>query len=531
MGLDLRLQQKMTQQLVMTPQLQQAIKLLQLSHLELADVLQKELEENPVLEEPTDSSDDSSEIISESSDSDDRFSLTQADNDNSFNDESNPEQNNNESSENSPSNTEVNDAIEILSDIKAAHDNATELGASAEPTANEVNNDMDWEAYLDSYSYSLPASVSPSGIDDLPPFESTLTKSLSLAEHLRWQIQMGDFSETETHIASLLIEEIDEDGYLAENAVANVADELEITIDEVAIVLAEIQQLDPVGVGARDLRECLLIQATHLAYDDPLITAIIDRHLKNVEKRNFGAIAKDLGVSLQKVSQAVKTIAQFEPRPGSIYTDREPQYISPDIYVYKVGDEYVIQINEDGMPRLRVSNYYRGALSNSGGETKNYIQDKLKSAAWLIRSIHMRQRTIYRVMESILKFQRDFFDKGVSHLKPLILKDVAEDLEMHESTISRVTTNKYVHTPQGIYELKYFFNSSIHGTDGENVASESVRDHIKHLIDEENPKAPCSDQEIAGRLKKHGINIARRTVAKYREMMRIPSSSKRRQMF
>jgi RNA polymerase sigma-54 factor len=199
--------------------------------------------------------------------------------------------------------------------------------------------------------------------------------------------------------------------------------------------------------------------------------------------------------------------------------------------VYKVGNDYVIVLNEDGLPKLRVSNYYRSAMQGAAGSTKSYIQEKLRSAVWLIRSIHMRQRTIYRVMESILRFQRDFFDFGVRRLRPLILKDVAEDIGMHESTISRVTSNKYVHTPQGIYELKFFFNSSISRVGGDSIASESVRDHIKRAIEEEDPKQPLSDQQIVELLKGRGIDIARRTVAKYREMLRLPSSSRRRQVF
>jgi RNA polymerase sigma-54 factor len=520
----------MSQQLVMTPQLQQAIKLLQLSHLELADVLQKELEDNPVLEEPPAEAEEVGEAsVSEDGEPDgSRDGEAESSGDRSS-DSAEGESSGGEADDAGVAASEPIDLAESSSDLVGVAE--APAGAVAEPTSGEVSRDMDWEAYLESYSYSLPASAGGGGTEELPPFEASLTKPTSLIEHLRWQIQMGDFSEEESRIAALLIEEINDDGYLAPDGVQTVADELEIGVGEVEAVLREIQTFDPLGVGARDLRECLLMQAAHLTEENPLVLAIIDKHLKNVEKRNLSAISKELNAPLQAVSDAVKIIAHLEPRPGRIYSDREPQYISPDIYVHKVGDEYVIVLNEDGMPKLRVSNYYRNALTSSGGQTKSYIQEKLRSAAWLIRSIHMRQRTIYRVMESILKFQRDFFDKGVAYLKPLILKDVAEDVEMHESTISRVTTNKYVHTPQGIYELKYFFNSSINRVGGESIASESVRDHIKRLIDEEDPKAPYSDQEIVEKLKHFDIDIARRTVAKYREMLKIPSSSKRRQMF
>jgi len=541
MGLDLRLQQKMSQQLVMTPQLQQAIKLLQLSHLELSDVLQKELEENPVLEERADASEDGGEVITSDEADAKEGGGAEGESEGLPSDGA-------ESATDGP-------GLELAGEVRDGDDTAwsaapggdasaeqkesaadlhASLDSSAttpEPTQGEVSRDMDWEAYLESYSYSLPAGAGGGGGEDLPSFEASLTKPTSLLEHLRWQVQMGDFSPDEARIALLLIEETNDDGYLAEGAVATVAEELELGQDEVETVLKEVQGFDPLGVAARDLRECLLVQAARLTSENPVVLAIIDKHLKNVERRNLHAIARDLDVPLGEVAEAVKIIAHLEPRPGRIYTDREPQYISPDIYVYKVGSEYVIVLNEDGLPKLRVSSYYRNALSSSGGDTKSYIQDKLRSAAWLIRSIHMRQRTIYRVMESILKFQRDFFDRGVAHLKPLILKDVAEDVQMHESTISRVTTNKYVHTPQGTYELKYFFNSSINRVGGESIASESVRDHIKHLIDAEEPRAPLSDQDIVERLKKIDIDIARRTVAKYREMLKIPSSSRRRQMY
>ena len=342
---------------------------------------------------------------------------------------------------------------------------------------------------------------------------------------------MQEFSEQEAGIAAMLVEEINDDGYLSADAAEIVSDELDVPKDDVERVIREMQRFDPAGVAARNLRECLLIQCQHHHEENKLTVAIIEKHLSNVEKRNYQAIAKELKVSMEEIGDALRIIAQLEPRPGRVYSDKEPQYITPDIYVNKVGDEYVILLNEDGLPKLRISNYYRNALSQSGGSTKSYIQEKLRSAAWLIRSIHMRQRTIYRVMESILKFQRDFFDNGVSRLKPLILKDVAEDVGMHESTISRVTTNKYVHCPQGTYELKYFFNSSISRIGKESIASESVRDHIKRLIDEEDPKHPYSDQQIVKILQERDIDIARRTVAKYRDMLRIPSSTKRKQVF
>ena len=454
------------------PQLQQAIKLLQLSHLEMAEVLREELEQNPILEErgedtgPDYDPVETGETGAHEASQDEPSELQP--------DAANPQ----------------NDAEAFDADMAGMGEGVSDapLDATPEPSSSEVDRDVDWESYLDSYSYSLPSGVGGNGMgDEMPAFDATLSKPTSLLEHLRWQVQMAELSEDEAQIALFIIEEINEDGYLAADAIDNIVSELGVSADEVTHILREVQGFDPPGVAARNLRECLLLQAQHLSRDNPLLVTIIDKHLPQVERRNYSAIAKELKTPIEQIVQAVKSIMQMEPRPGRIFHDREPQYITPDIYVHKVGDAYVISLNEDGLPRLRISNYYRDAMQNAGGQTKSYIQEKLRSAAWLIRSIHMRQRTIYRVVESILKFQKDFFDQGVAHLKPLILKEVAEDVGMHESTISRVTTNKYVHTPQGIYELKFFFNSSINRVDGDSIASESVRNHIERLIREEDP--------------------------------------------
>jgi len=241
-----------------------------------------------------------------------------------------------------------------------------------------------------------------------------------------------------------------------------------------------------------------------------------------------------MGKSNEEIRMALDIITQLDPKPGRLFSGERPQYISPDIYVYKIGDEYVIMLNEDGLPKLRVNSLYKKALEGGKSitaDTKEFLQEKLRSAIWLIKSIHQRQRTIYKVTESIVKFQRDFLDQGISQLKPLILKDVAEDINMHESTISRVTTNKYVHTPQGVFELKFFFNSAINRVHGDSIASESVKEKIRKIIQEENRRKPLSDKNIVEMLKTEGIDIARRTVAKYREMLGILPSSKRKDPF
>jgi RNA polymerase sigma-54 factor len=295
-----------------------------------------------------------------------------------------------------------------------------------------------------------------------------------------------------------------------------------------------------VGIAARSLMECLLVQARLEGYGDEdgvetdeqrdLVVPIIEHHFVNLEKRNFAAIAKELKRSVEDVIAAVKVIMTFDPKPGRLYTTDEPHYITPDVYVHKIGDKYFVVPNDDGLPKLKISSFYRAALAASP-KAREYIQDKLRSAQWLIRSIQQRQRTIVRVTESIIKFQREFFDKGIAYLKPLILRDVAEDIGMHESTISRVTTHKYVQTPQGLCELKYFFNSGISRTDGDNIASESVKDKIKQLVSQEDTHHPLSDQRLVELLREQNIDIARRTVAKYREQLGILSSSKRKQVF
>jgi RNA polymerase sigma-54 factor len=305
-----------------------------------------------------------------------------------------------------------------------------------------------------------------------------------------------------------------------------------VPAEEIERLLHIVQSFDPVGVGAQDLKECLLIQAAHFGIDNRIVLDIIQHHLSHLENKNYKAICKALKVNIDHVIAAVNIIKSFEPRPGRQFSEDEPHYITPDIYVYKLEDEFVIMLNDEGMPRLRVNAFYKNAMSQDqtiSSSTKTYIQDKMRSAAWLIRSIHQRQKTIYKVMQSILGYQKDFFDKGIACLRPMVLRDVAQDIGMHESTISRVTTNKYAFTPQGIFELKYFFNSSINRIHGSAIASVSVQEKIRQIIESENPRKPYSDNKIAKMLEQSNINIARRTVAKYREALGVLSSAKRKQ--
>jgi RNA polymerase sigma-54 factor len=501
MSMELKQHLRMTQQLVMTPQLQQAIKLLQLSRMELVDLIRTEVTENPLLEgadepdeEPTQSGESPAEVAEH--------------------------------------------------DAKPEH---KEPEKAEEVKGEEGANEIDWDQYLDQYQLQGHTAPSNRGLADeeLPGYEATLTKKGDLVDHLTWQLRLSSFTPDEERVAMLIIGNLDDDGYFKMPAVEGEAEET-ITRDPlvrvsfeagVGIELAEkvlrrVQEFDPIGVAARDLRECLLLQIRYINADTPEIVAIVERHLKHLESKNYGAIAKDLKISIEEVVKAVKVISRLEPKPGRAYSGEEPQYITPDVYVHKMGDKYVTILNDDGLSKLRISGMYRAALKNGeAGKAKEYIQEKLRSAVWLIRSIHQRQRTIYKVTDSIVKFQCEFLDKGIAYLKPLILRDVAEDIGMHESTVSRVTTNKYVHTPQGIYELKFFFNSAINKTGGDEIASEAVKNHIKQIVAAEDPKHPHSDQQIVEILKVQNIEIARRTVAKYREVLGILPSSKRKKYF
>ncbi len=479
MALELKQSLNLSQQLIMTPQLQQAIKLLQLSRLELLETIYQEMETNPILEEAG--------VV----DTEEEVSLDDEKLD---------------SEEDSPPLTEV--------DVE-------------EPPHEEV----DWEAYISEYNTGW--ADTPYEDREVPQFENITSTKTNLYSHLMWQLNMSNFDEVQKEIGHHIIGNITDDGYL-DITIEELAQSTGYPVEKIEETLKIIQTFDPVGVGARDTRECLLIQARFQGLQDTLVERILLDHIKDLEDKKYDNIAKRLGVPLNEIITAVSIIQGLEPKPGRSYSDEETIYVSPDIYVFKVGDDYEIVLNEDGLPKLRINAYYKDVLSRKDSlpeSVRNYIQEKLKSAAWLIKSIHQRQRTIYKVTESIVRFQRDFFDKGITHLKPLVLRDVAEDIQMHESTISRVTTNKYVYTPQGLFELKFFFNSAISSMDGDAVASESVKEHIRNIIKMENKQKPYSDQEIADILKKLNIRVARRTVAKYRESMGILPSRKRRKPF
>jgi RNA polymerase sigma-54 factor len=476
MALGLQQNLILTQQLVMTPQLQQAIKLLQLSRLELAGMIEQELEENPALEESVQE-------------------ITKA------------------------------EAREIEQQTESKDEELKEVTID-----EKLSQETDWESYINEYN-STGRVHTERDFQEAPNYEAFTSAKKTLEDHLQWQLLMNSPTEEQEQIGSMIIGSLNIDGYLCAT-VEEIAESGPFEVSAVEEMLKTLQSFDPPGVCARDLRETLLIQIALLGINDPMLERIITGHIKNLENKNYKKIAKDLGISIDHVISAVNVIKCMEPKPGREFSGEEPQYIIPDIYVYREGDDFKIVMNDDGLPKLRINRVYREAVAKGtkiSKEAKTYLNEKMQSASWLIKSIHQRQKTIYSVMESIIKFQREFFLNGITQLKPMILRDVAEDIEMHESTISRVTTNKYAYTPQGLFELKYFFNSSISRTDGESMASASVKDKIKLIIEKEDPQNPYSDKRLTEILEQANINIARRTVAKYRETLNILPSSKRKQ--
>jgi RNA polymerase sigma-54 factor len=505
MGMEMKLQFKLSQQLVMTPQLVQAIRLLQLSRLELVDEVRKEMDGNPVL------ADDATDPKAR------------------------------ESGEKLTAGAATNE--ERLASMERPERENVDLNAREnERKAKEV----DWEQFLENRTLQPSLPSHKGGYEELPPIEANLTKPSNLRDHLVWQLQMSDFVENERRFAENVIGNLDEKGYLdlkggerpdgtmeADLTIEDLAREAGLDPEDAPDVLAIIQRFDPVGVAARDLAECLRIQAEVLGFDKTEM-AIINDHLHNVERRNFLAIEKALKIDRQEVYDAVQEIQKLESVPARNFAeiDEKTIAITPDVYVIKDGDQFVVTDNDRGLQRLYINEQLAQRMLKDP-KAKEFISEKLRSAQWLIRAIEQRRRTIIKVTECIVEKQREFLERGVGYLKPMILRDVAETVGMHESTISRVTSNKYVHTPQGLFELKYFFNSSIHRVDDqEDIASEAVKQSIRKIILAEDKSNPHSDQAIVKLLEAtDGIKIARRTVAKYREMLGILSSSKRKKMF
>ena len=461
MALELKQHLKLSQQLIMTPQLQQAIKLLQLSRIELQDYITEELQSNPLLEADT---------------------------------------------------TTFRDA-----DSQRLQKESQELLRSK------------WDAYLETYGRDNTPYYED---DERPSLEASATRPEGLYEHLFWQLRMNDFTDKEREVGVFIIGNLDHNGYLTMDTSA-ICEATGCPEDVVVSAIAKVQLFDPTGIAARDLKDCLHIQARTLGLENSVVWSIIDYHLEDLQTKNYDKISHELGVSVDEVSRAAEIIVNMEPRPARDYSDEPPQYVVPYVYVVKMDGEFVIVLNEEDIPALRLNKQYQGMMTSSctGKIARDYLSDCFKSAQWLMKSIQQRQSTLCKVTESIVKFQREFLEHGISHLKPLVLRDVADDVGMHESTISRVTSNKYVHTPQGTFELKYFFNSGISRSDGSFVASQSVKNEIENIIKAEDPKHPLSDQAIAQMLKVKGVKIARRTVAKYRELLGIVPSNRRKKHY
>ncbi|MBR3664666.1 MAG: RNA polymerase factor sigma-54 [Desulfovibrio sp.] len=474
MALELRQNLKMQQSLVMTPQLRQAIKLLQLSRLELEETIQQEMLENPFLEE--------------------------------------------KSTDTHTNDQDVDPTVHKESHEEEAYD-------------SDLTKDAQWEDYLGEFSSTSRQMQNKEreALEEITSFETRYAAKPTLEAHLLWQLHFSQLSDEDIAIGEEIIGNLSSSGYL-EAEISEIAQKIGKDPEKVEEVLRRVQRFDPVGVAARDARECLLIQLKDRNYDrDPILTALVSEHLEDIEMRRYKPLLKKFHLDMEDLEEYLAIIKDLEPMPGASFGDGEPTYICPDVYVYKVNGEFVIALNEDGLPDLQLSELANVDMSGASEKERDYCTQKIRSASWLIKSLYQRQRTLYKVTESIVRHQQAFFEEGATKLVPLILKDIADDIEMHESTVSRITTNKYVATPFGVFELKYFFNSALEQADGSLVGSESVKTFIKNLIADEDPADPLSDEHLALMLKsKLHVNIARRTVAKYRTQLGIESSSKRK---
>jgi len=477
MALQQKLETKLSQRLVLTPALQQAIKLLPMTTLELTNLLNQEVVENPLLEEVT------------------------------------------------------------QEDIRNADNQAKVEGADPDPSVpteqQDTWDDGDFEYFFGEYLNDGYRPRAHAEFKEAPPLENTLTKEPSLADHLLWQVGDRLKEPQSQEIGNAIIGNLNEDGYLVASL-----DELASmggwNVETIEGVLGVVQDLDPVGVAARSLQECLLLQLRALGFTGGPTERILQEAMHLLENKHLPALARHLEVSIDEAKQHVEIIQRLEPKPGRRFTDERSHYVIPDVYVIKLDGDYVATLNEEGLPRLRVNPLYRKFLDRSKGgtaETRAYVREKIQSAIWLLKSIDQRQRTIQKVAGSLIKFQESFLDEGVEHLQPLVLRDVADDIGMHESTVSRVVNNKYMHTPQGVYEMKYFFHSGISHLSGRSVSSTSVKNRIRQIVEAEDVRRPLSDAKIVTVLERDGLVLARRTIAKYREELKIPTASRRKVLY
>jgi len=477
MPIQQKLHTKLVQKLILTPSLQQAIKLLPMSTLELSDMLNQEMVENPLLEEvPTED-------------------------------------------------------LQPVEAAPAAEKPATEEGPKNQK--DEPWDDSDFEYFFGDYLDDGYRPRAPQEVKELPPIENTLSTPTSLSDHLLWQLSLQTDDDLTREIGSAVIGNLDEDGYLVAS-VDEIAAMGSWPIAEVERSLRLVQGFDPIGVAARDLQECLWLQLRHVGLEGTPTEKIVTEHMRLLQNHQVPEIAKKLGLSIEEIKDHIEIIRHLDPKPGSRYNQPQSHYVIPDVYVVKVEDQYVAVLNEEGLPQLRISPTYRRLLekgSENSDETRAYVKDKFRSALWLIKSVEQRQKTIHKVANSIINFQRDFLDHGIEHLRPLVLRDVANDIGMHESTVSRVVTNKYMHTPQGVFEMKFFFHSGISSSYGESVSSVTIKQRIRKIIEAEDARRPLSDSKIVSILQKEGLVLARRTIAKYREELKIPTSNQRKMLY
>tara|TARA_B100000686_G_C16789002_1_gene977307 strand:- start:867 stop:2315 length:1449 start_codon:yes stop_codon:yes gene_type:complete len=482
MGMEMRLNLKMTQKLVMTPMLQQAIKLLPLAKLELAQLIRQEIIENPILEE----------LLEEETE---------------------------ERQEEDPGHLQ-DESFEKVDDFH--------------PNENEsINNQTEeWETYIqNNIDQGLSAENYSNDSIERPSIEATYKKEPTLSDHLLWQLNLSLDSEKDKFIGSCIIGNIQNDGYL-NISIEELSTFCKAESSDIQRVLNIIQTFEPSGVGARSLRECLMIQAKALPERDFLVETLIEKYLDRLDGRNPQKITSELKISPQILSEALERIREFLPKPGLSYSSEGIDYISPDLIVVKTEKGYEIHLSDGEVPNIRINPFYQNLMKTSKeGDTKNYLEDKYRSAMWLIKSIDQRRQTIYKVGKSIVKLQKEFLDHGLSYLKPMVLKEVADDIEMHESTVSRITTNKYIDTPQGLFELKFFFHSGIKSHIGDNMSSIRVKDMIKELIKKEDSTKPYTDDQMVEILSQKNAKIARRTVTKYRKELNIPAASKRKRLY
>ena len=480
MGMELKLTTKLSQRLIMTPILQQVIKLLPMTRMELISSIRQEMEENPFLEE---------EIEEEET-------------------------------------REIGEEPELAIPTDAGFEEDAINNGS-----DKKQEEIDWDSYLQEEAYD---GATGEGYQERPSLENTLRTSESLQDHLIWQLHMVEPDADRRRVGEVIISEIDDEGFFKSD-LAETAEQASTSVETVKEMLDIIKRkFDPTGIGAANIRECLLLQAEALEPDDPVIREIIMDHLPNLTERDYGKIARELGVDVERLMEAVEFIRSLDPTPGKSFSPEKAHYVIPDIYLVKMDDDYQVMLNDDGVPRLKVNSYYRNILKGKHPDQpkmKEFVENKFKSAIWLIKSIEQRRQTMLKVGRSIVKFQRGFLDHGISHLKPLVLKDVAEDIGMHESTISRVTRNKYIYTPQGIFELKYFFHSGVSSYLGNTVSSIRVKEMIKKIVSEENSKKSVTDDQIVKLLQTQDVKIARRTVTKYRKELGILSASKRKKIY